>query len=172
MSRPANEDEESEAPTEAPGAALEPAQAQPPSTDELAAALDVMRRQLASRPAGEAEGASTEILAIAEQVTVGPIPSSREMDGYQRVDPALPARIMDGADSERGHRHRVEERQSKTASFVSVVSVVGSVLFILFMAGLAAYAISQGSDLPALAAIISALAPIAITLIERALRSN
>lgn len=140
-----------------------------PSDDELAGALDVVRREL-EQPIHHARkldepGLATAIAA--EQVISGPLPSAAEMAGYQAVDPALPGRIADGADSERSHRHEMETRQSKTEAAVSIVGVTGGLIFVILMVALAAYAVSESRDGLAAAAIIAALAPVAIALINR-----
>ncbi len=137
MSSPGSDDEPR---PESAGSELQPSEPQPlpPSSQDLAAALRVVEQELAARPSVPLGAQSTEVLAISE-TTVGPMPSAREMAGYKNVDATLPARVADGADDERQHRHALEARQSKTEAFVSIVGVLGGVLFVVLMVALAAF---------------------------------
>ncbi len=127
------------------GEPVSPASPPAPTDREISMALDVIARELAARPAdptvdddtGPAEALSNVAIRLAASVyTSGPMPSAREMGDYKAVDSALPLRIADAADDERGHRHRLENRHSKAEAVTSVAGVFGGVLFVVTMLGL------------------------------------
>ncbi|MCA1677650.1 MAG: hypothetical protein LC777_01235 [Actinobacteria bacterium] len=89
------------------------------------------------------------------------------MAGYQNVDPKLPEQIMDGVDEERRHRHAMESRVINADALVSVLGTAAGVLFVIAALAIAAYAISKGSAVVAIAAIVGSLSPVAIALINR-----
>jgi len=46
-----------------------------------------------------------------EQVTSGPLPSSREMEGYAQIDPNIINFVLEGAKSEQDHRHKMHQQE-------------------------------------------------------------
>jgi len=116
-----------------------------PTDDEISSALDVIGRELAARPAdptagddgGPAEVLSDVAIRLATSYTSGPMPSAREMGDYKAVDSALPLRIADAADEERGHRHELETRHSKAEAVTSIAGVFGGISFVVLMLALA-----------------------------------
>lgn len=114
----------------------------------------------------------TAIQISEEHSFSGPLPRPEDLAKYESVVPGSASRIIEMAEAEMRHRHRNEDKLSRSVIWTTVMSVIFAFLSVIILTALSFYAIYMGYASVAASIAVGAIATVAGVFIYKSSRKG